>query len=386
MKAWAALIALTTATALGAQLISDPARRLAIANEQQARARQRVVTLDAQARTALDAAERARSAQAVAAGRIQLIEAEMLTAEAKLVLLRQAQRAREQRLAARQQPIVRLMAALQTMARRPAAAALVQPGSLSDAVHVRAVLASAAPEIARRTAGLRQEAEQAARLRAQSAALVANLRRKSVEAQVEQRRLAGLEMDYRRRSSALAGNARIEEQRAALLAAQAGTLDRLVLTLGAEASVRDRLASLPGPLPRPRRISASLPHEQGGSELPRFSYRLPVVGPVVRGFGEMLPSGTRSRGIMLAAKPGALVVAPAAGRVSFAGLFRGYGAIAIVDHGGGQVSLITGLSRHMARTGDTVLQGGPIGRAGGGGITVELRREGQAVDLSQFVA
>jgi len=143
---------------------------------------------------------------------------------------------------------------------------------------------------------------------------------------------------------------------------------------------------LPGPIPRPARITANLPPEVTAVQPQRLSYRLPVVGPVIRGFGEVLSSGTRSRGVTLGAKPGALVVAPAAGRVSFAGLFRGYGAIAILDHGGGQVTLITGLFGHMARTGDTVVQGGPIGRAGASGITVELRRDGQAVDLSQFVA
>jgi len=386
MKGWLALAALATATTVGAQLMQDPVRRLAIAKEQQAQARQRAATLDVQARAALDSAERARAAQAAIAGRLQLIEAEMLTAEARLAVLRQAQRVQERRLAERQQPIVQLMAALQTMARRPAAAALVQPGSLADAAHVRAVLASAGPEIARRTAALRQEAQRAGRLRAQSAAMVAELRRKGAEARLEQRRLAVLEADQRRRSSALADTARTEEQRAALLAAQSRTLDRLVQSLGAEASLRDRLATLPGPIPRPVRITASLPPELMRDQTQRLSYRLPVVGPVIRGFGEVLPSGTRSRGVTLGAKPGALVVAPAAGRVSFAGLFRGYGAIVILDHGSGQVSLITGLAGQMARTGDTLAQGGPVGRAGANGVTVELRRDGQAVDLSQFVA
>lgn len=385
MKVWSAIAALTTATALGAQMIYDPVRRLAIANEQRVQARQRAETLETQARSALDGAERARAAQAAVAARIQLIEAETLQAEAKLAMLREAQRTQEQRLAARQQPIVQLMGALQTMARRPAAAALVQPGSLTDAVHVRAILSSTAPEIARRTAALRTEADRARRFRAHAGVLVAGLRQKAMDAREQQRRLAALEAEQRRRSQAFAENARAEEQRAALLAVQAGTLDRLVQTLGAEASVRDRLASLPGPLPRPSRLNATLPEESALTPA-RLSYRLPVIGPVLRGFGELLPSGTRSRGVTLVAKPGALVVAPAAGRVSFAGLFRGYGAITIVDHGSGQVSLITGLSGHMARTGDTIAQGSPIGRAGPGGITVELRQNGQAVDLSQFVA
>jgi murein hydrolase activator len=119
--------------------------------------------------------------------------------------------------------------------------------------------------------------------------------------------------------------------------------------------------------------------------VPRLAYRLPVIGRISRGFGEVLPSGARSSGVHISARPGALVVAPASGRVTFAGLYRGYGAIAIVDHGGGYASLLTGLASNSARIGDAVEGGGPLGRAGATPITVELRREGVPVALTAFI-
>src|SRR3546814_9500686 len=73
------------------------------------------------------------------------------------------------RLAERQGPVIRLTAALQMMARRPPALALVQPGSLDDAVHVRALLASTLPVIRARTAALREEVEAGNQLRDQAA-------------------------------------------------------------------------------------------------------------------------------------------------------------------------------------------------------------------------
>src|SRR3546814_11133621 len=59
------------------------------------------------------------------------------------------QRAQNVRLAERQEPIARLTAALQMLSRRPPATALVQPGSISDLVHLRAVLESVLPVIQR---------------------------------------------------------------------------------------------------------------------------------------------------------------------------------------------------------------------------------------------
>ena len=54
-------------------------------------------------------------------------------------------------------------------------------------------------------------------------------------------------------------------------------------------------------------------------------------------------TGVRARGLTLATAPGAEIVAPTAGRVIYAGRFRRYGNIVIVDHGSGWTSLIAGL-------------------------------------------
>jgi murein hydrolase activator len=77
------------------------------------------------------------------------------------------------------------------------------------------------------------------------------------------------------------------------------------------------------------------------------------------------------------------VVAPAPGRVSFAGDYRGYGKIVIIDHGGGWTSLVTGMIALSVGVGDTLDAGTPVGRAGSqdSRITVELRRAGRPVDI-----
>ena len=116
-------------------------------------------------------------------------------------------------------------------------------------------------------------------------------------------------------------------------------------------------------------------------------YRLPVVGQLVTGMGEVNDSGVRARGLTLVTQPGAQAIAPTAGRVAFAGPYRDYGQILIIDHGGGWTTLITGLHRLTTRVGDAVRQGDPVGVTGArrSNITVELRRNGRPVDIIPLV-
>lgn len=90
--------------------------------------------------------------------------------------------------------------------------------------------------------------------------------------------------------------------------------------------------------------------------------RLPVAGAVVAGFGDVDADGLRSRGLVLAAPPNAEVIAPEAGQVRYAGAFRGYGHVLIIDHGGGYHSLLAGLGRLDAPVGSAVVGGQPVGR------------------------
>ena len=94
-----------------------------------------------------------------------------------------------------------------------------------------------------------------------------------------------------------------------------------------------------------------------------------------------------SDGITLAPRPGAQVVAPAAGRVAFAGPYRGYGRIVIVEHEGRWTSLVTGLARVDVRVGDRLVAGAPLGVAGQGQprVSLELRRDNDPVNPLQYV-
>ena len=116
-------------------------------------------------------------------------------------------------------------------------------------------------------------------------------------------------------------------------------------------------------------------------------YLLPVAGRLVSGFGAQQPGGALVRGIALSTRGGALLVAPAPGRVAFAGPYRGYGNIVIIEHAGGWTSLVTGIARVDTSVGAQLLGGSPLGIAGPGQpiVTIELRRDGVPVNPLEFV-
>jgi septal ring factor EnvC (AmiA/AmiB activator) len=121
----------------------------------------------------------------------------------------------------------------------------------------------------------------------------------------------------------------------------------------------------------------------------------PVEGPVRAGFGRVVDPefGTRTirNGVEFEAPSGAPVWAPADGRVLFAGWFRGYGQIVILDHGSGSVTVSGYLDEVAVQVGASVRAGARIGSVGetgslsGPGLYFEVRREGKPVDPLQWL-
>ena len=358
-------------------------------NQEAAEAQNRSVALEAEAARAIDEAAKARAAEAAVGMRIIAGEKEIDAAEAnvhRVATLRAGQRAR---LAAQQGPIVRLTAALQTMARRPPALALVQPGSLADVVHVRAVLDAQLPAVQARTAGLRAEITRGLALQHQADRAAARLHDGSERLRSSRIELAKLEANHRMRAQALTDDALHESDRAMALGEDARDIADLVDKLDAQADRRARLAALPGPMlrpPVPGRVDVPAPETLPPASL-QLAYRLPVNGQLMSGLGEVSEAGVRARGLTIDARHDSLVIAPARGRIAYAGRFRGYDNIVIIDHGGGWTSLVTGLSTLRVNVGEAVDQGSPLGRTHGGkdGVTVELRRGGQPVDIAPLL-
>ncbi len=371
-----------------AQDFSEQRRALARAKAQSLVAEDRADALDAIAASQLNEAEAARARAAAVAARIQASEADIEAAEARIALIEALRRDQRAQLAAAQEPAVRLMAALQTLARRPPALALVQPGSIGDLVHVRAVLAGLLPRLRNQTKALRAEIERGKTLRADAGQALAALETSRQRLAERRGELLRLSAAHRAEAQRTTGSALAEQDRAIALSEKARDIGDLIGQLGRDGAVRDRLAALDGPSLRPSEAGAGdvsqTPPPQNDESLP---FRLPVSGTVVTGLGEVSNGGVRSRGLTLATRPDSLIVAPSAGRVVFAGPYGSYGNIVIMEHGRGWTSLITSVATLDVRVGDSLIQGSPLGKAGGENpsVMIELRRNNMPVDITRLV-
>jgi septal ring factor EnvC (AmiA/AmiB activator) len=111
---------------------------------------------------------------------------------------------------------------------------------------------------------------------------------------------------------------------------------------------------------------------------------LPARGAIYKRFGEEA-QGQAGRGIVVETRQRAAVVAPHDGQVVYAGEFRGYGLVLILEHGEGYHLLLAGLARIDCAAGQWVLAGEPVGVMGGAGaesqrLYIELRRQGHPID------
>ena len=370
-----------------AAIAAQERAQLIAAKQQSAAALRRSTALEAEAITANTDADRLKKRSAALAARIQSAEADINASEARVALVRRRLRAQEARLAEAQQPLLALTASLQQLSRQPPLAVLAQPGSLTDMVHARAVLDAAMPVINARTVGVRRELATLRAIRAQTATALAALTGSRQRLSMRRDELTRLENEGRLRSRELMGSARLEADRALGLGEKARDIVELMEELENDSGRRADLASLAGPVLRPGNPNSASAARAEPAPSPRAlaasSYRLPVIGRIVAGLGEVTDSGVRSRGLTIAARPGGQVVSPAAGRIVYAGDYRGYGKIMIIDHGGGWTSLLTGMIGVSASVGDDVEAGAPIGRVGSdrANITVELRRAGRPVDI-----
>lgn len=345
----------------------------------------------AAARAGQAADKTARQAAALAA-RIQESEAGIDAAQARLAIVAGQRELLSARLAQRQKPVVRLTAALERFSRRPLALSVLRPGSVREIVYLRAMLSSTIPVVRQRTAALRSEIARGKALEQQAGQALAALRGEQRQLSARRGELAALESRQRVASRQASGTADREAERALALGEQARDLDALVGRLDQAGALRQQLALLPGPLIRPPRpeesqVVDSVPTSVPEATRPPAGYQLPVAGRAIAGFGAPSDGGAVSQGLSLAPRDGAQVVAPAAGRVAFAGPYRGYGRIVIIEHEGGWTSLVTGLARIDVRVGDQVVGGAPLGIAGAPRptITLELRRGGQPVNPVDYL-
>ncbi|MDQ2101441.1 murein hydrolase activator EnvC family protein [Azospirillum isscasi] len=356
-------------------------------------------------------------------------EGELAHLEDTLTALEAQERSQSERLEGERQQIAALLAALQRVARIPPEAALARPDGPVDTLRSALLLRDTVPALRARADALAQaltrlaetrESLEAQRSRTYAARLTLIDRQKDIARLVARREELSRQTEEERqqvaqRTARLTGQAadlrqlmdRIEaERRAAAAAAAKREAERLEAERReaerreAERKLAEQRAAeqkLAEQKLAEQRLAEQRLAEQRAAERrtrteteaaraappPPAGERLPVGGRVTVRYGEADRYGATSRGVTIQARAGSTVVSPQAGTIVFAGPFRGYGQILIVEHSHGYHSLIAGFGRIDTAVGKRVATGEPIGLMptdGSPDLYFELRRHGQPIN------
>jgi septal ring factor EnvC (AmiA/AmiB activator) len=346
----------------------DAALKAALA--EQAAADTETAKLEKAASQARTEADRLHAEQAAAAQAIDAAEARISAANARLQLISAYVVAHQQQLAAEQQPISSLLAGLATMGRRPPLLVLADRGSTDELVVVRLLLDSTLPVIRSRTSRLSAQLAEGQRLQQAALAAHGELARSRDELVGRRQRYAALERKAIEQALTSGGQA-LGSSDIAMAASE--NVERLRGEQADNQSIRrvaGQLAAEDASPPSPFAV------EGPPLQLP-FAYQFPAAAPVTEGLSSVNESGVRSRGVTLATGRGVAVSAPAAGIVKFAGPFREFDGVVIIDHGGGWLSLIVNVASTL-HPGERVAPGQEIGRALGP-LQVELSQNGRRI-------
>ncbi len=310
---------------------------------------------------------------AAIAGEVQAQQAVVAGSEAELTRLKRERAGLLADLGETQDMLSELLAGLQHLEQNPPPALVVRPDDILAALRGAMLLGTIAPELQAEAEALNSRLDRLTQLEAEIAT-----RRQEVAQELI--RLDGQRTDLARlveqkRSLVSEGNAALaaERQRVATLAEKAKSLKQLLAKLAEERQKAEADASAAEQARQQQEALLRQP-DIAFSEA-RGRLLLPARGDVLRRFGDPDGLGREIQGLMLATLPGAQVTAPASGKVEFAGAFRSYGQMVILNPGGGYRVLLAGMDRLTVAVGDYLRAGEPVGEMGGGPASVTLFSE-----------
>ncbi|HEU0083737.1 MAG TPA: peptidoglycan DD-metalloendopeptidase family protein [Bradyrhizobium sp.] len=308
------------------------------------------------------------------AARVRGVESKIGDAEARLRPLDARELEIRNSLQSRRSEIVEVLAALQRAGRRAPPALLVRPEDALQSLRTAMLLGAVVPEMRARADRLVGDLGELVGLRKTIAAERDQLAVDRDKLKADQVQLASLVDERQRKQSAIEKDLEAESARAVALARQADSLQGLIakmeqdLKSAAKAAATASLQGSPAALNSkpdlkalkdPARLSPAIAFASA-----KGLFALPVNGVKIRDFGGSDGAGGAQKGISLATRAGAQVTTPCDGWVVYAGPFRSYGQLLILNAGGGYHVLIAGMERISVNIGQFVLTGEPVATMG----------------------
>ena len=330
----------------------------------------------------------------------------------RLDTLKQQEEEIRRSLAERRDVLAEVLGALQRMGLNPPPALLVRPEDALSSVRSAILLGAVVPELRSETDILVADLAELARVAAAIEEERARLMQTVDQQLAEKQRLSLLLEEKKALQATSEAEYEAERTKAEELASRSGSLKELIGSLESEiaalrtaeekarraeeARIRREAALRAMPIPEANQLGATPPFTALHGQL-----ALPVAGRFSQRFGEDDDNGGVMHGDMVATQSGAIVTAPSDGSVLYAGPFRSYGQLLILDAGDGYHVVLAGMGRISVSLGQSVLAGEPVcamgearvastvaleGETAGSELYVEFRKDGKPVDPAPWWA
>ena len=332
------------------------------------------------------------------AARLRGVESKITETQERLKPLDENERGIRKSLDSRRSVIGEVLAALQRIGHRPPPALLASPEDALQSVRTAMVLGAVLPEMRHQVEALANDLSELLEVRKKINAERNQLKTEMASLGSEQTRMTALIDERQKQMGEREKALDAERARAGILARQVDNLKDLITRLeqGLDPAAREtREAARSDSRPAlsafrdPGRLAPAVAFASLRGQVP-----IPVNGVKLKEFGGPDGNGGTEKGLSIATRAGAQVTAPADGWVVYAGPFRSYGQLLILNVGGGYHVLLAGMDRISVDLGQFVLTGEPVAVMGSGShiaailttgssqpvLYVEFRKDGVPVD------
>jgi murein hydrolase activator len=305
-------------------------------------------------------------------------------------------------LAEKQDVLSELLAGLQRLEQNPPPALVVDPQDVLQALRGAMMFGAVVPEMRAQAEDLQNKLKRLDAIRTETQGEKKKQQDALVALQTSQVELQALQAQKKSFALTAVKDLEAEKQRSLDLAKQAKSLKQLLASLEAEkleqekqktaeAKARDEAAKL-------KAVALAGPSMIFSQSRGKLEY--PVQGDILKQYGEDNGLGRPLDGLAVATAAGLNVISPIDGKVEFAGPFRSYGQLLILNAGEGYLILLAGMKQISVEIGQSVKAGEPVGVMGAGpssvvligGLTetarpvlyVEFRKNSEPVDPSPW--
>jgi septal ring factor EnvC (AmiA/AmiB activator) len=332
------------------------------------------------------------------AARLRAVESKIAATEARLAPLDDTESSIRKSLDGRRALIGQVLAALQRIGHRPPPALISSPEDALQAVRTAMVLGAVLPEMRHEVDALSSDLAELLDVRKKIAAERDKLKTEVASLEDERLRMTALTAERQKQQAEREKALEAERSHAADLARQVDNLKDLIGKLeqdvdpavraAREAARSDSRPALSA-FRDPGRLTPAIAFASLRGHVP-----IPVNGVKLKEFGAPDGLGGLEKGISMATRAGAQITAPADGWVVFAGSFRSYGQLLILNVGSGYHVLLAGMDRISVDLGQFVLTGEPVAVMGNSShiaailatgssqpvLYIEFRKDGIPVD------